>query len=99
MLNLTDSRGVALFRPVPVEQEPKRTRFEYTLSIEDEEFVVLTKPPTKIDDSWMDLIMEFIDEIGTSNTQKMMEWVYNGFDPNTGLTNKVDRKSTRLNSS
>ncbi len=85
-----------MFRPVPVEQEPKRrNRFvlEFPTELGIESYLVQTsgKPSLEIGSTeipymntstwvagrykWNTLDVEFIDVIGPSTTQKVMEWV------------------------
>jgi len=85
-----------MFRPVPVEQEPKRkNRFvlEFPSELGIESFNVQTsgKPTIEIGSTeiqymntstfvagrykWAAIDIEFIDVIGPSTTQKVMEWV------------------------
>jgi len=85
-----------MFRPVPVEQEPKRkNRFvlEFPTELGIESYLVQTsgKPSLEINATeipymntstwvsgrykWNTLDVEFIDVIGPSTTQKVMEWV------------------------
>jgi len=88
--------GAIMFRPVPVEQEPKRkNRFvlEFPSELGIESYLVQTsgKPKITIGSTeipymntstfvagrykWETLDIEFIDVIGPSTTQKIMEWV------------------------
>ncbi|MFA5068069.1 MAG: hypothetical protein WC466_08575 [Candidatus Izemoplasmatales bacterium] len=85
-----------MFRPVPVEQEPKRkNRFvlEFPTELGIASFLVQTsgKPSMEINSTeipymntstwvagrfkWSTIDIEFIDVIGPSTTQKIMEWV------------------------
>ena len=85
-----------MFRPVPVEQEPKRkNRFvlEFPTELGIESYLVQTsgKPSLEIGSTeipymntstwvsgrykWQPLDVAFIDVIGPSTTQKIMEWV------------------------
>ena len=85
-----------MFRPVPVEQEPKRkNRFvlEFPTELGIESYLVQTsgKPKITINSTeiqymntstfvagrykWETLDVSFIDVIGPSTTQKIMEWV------------------------
>ena len=85
-----------MFRPVPVEQEPKRkNRFvlEFPTELGIESYLVQTsgKPKITINNveipymntstwvagryKWETIDIEFIDVIGPSTTQKVMEWV------------------------
>lgn len=85
-----------MFRPVPVEQEPKRkNRFvlEFPTELGIESFLVQTsgKPSVEIGDTvipymnfeqhvsgkvkWGPIDVTFLDVIGPSTTQKIMEWV------------------------
>lgn len=88
--------GVIMFRPVPIEQEPKRkNRFslEFPTELGFESYLVQTsgKPKITINATevqymntstfvagrykWETIDIEFIDVIGPSTTQKVMEWV------------------------
>ncbi len=94
-----------MFRPVPIEQEPKRkNRFvlEFPTELGIESFLVQTsgKPtleinPTEIQymntsqwvagrSKWGTIEVKFIDVIGPSTTQKIMEWVRLHFESATG---------------
>lgn len=94
-----------MFRPVPVEQEPKRkNRFvlEFPTELGIESFLVQTsgKPSMEINSveipymntstfvsgrfKWNTLDVEFIDVVGPSTTQKIMEWVRLHAEPATG---------------
>lgn len=85
-----------MFRPVPIEQEPKRNnRFslEFPTELGIESFLVQTsdKPKMEIGSTeipymntstwvagrfkWQPMTIKFIDVIGPSTTQKVMEWV------------------------
>jgi hypothetical protein len=85
-----------MFRPVPVEQEPKRkNRFvlEFPTELGIESYLVQTsgKPSIEINSTeipfmntstfvsgrykWGTMDVSFIDVIGPSTTQKIMEWV------------------------
>lgn len=85
-----------MFRPVPVEQEPKRkNRFslEFPSELGIDQFIVQTsgKPSIEIGSTeipymntstfvagrykWKTVDVEFLDVIGPSTTQKIMEWV------------------------
>jgi hypothetical protein len=85
-----------MFRPVPIEQEPKRkNRFtlEFPTELGIESYLVQTsgKPKLTINEKelpymntsswvsgryiWEPIDIEFIDVIGPSTTQKVMEWV------------------------
>jgi len=85
-----------MFRPVPVEQEPKRkNRFtlEFPTELGIDSYLVQTSGKPKIELNnveiqymntstfvagrykWGTLDIEFIDVIGPSTTQKVMEWV------------------------
>jgi len=85
-----------MFRPVPIEQEPKRkNRFvlEFPTELGIESYLVQTsgKPSLEIAATeipymntstwvsgrykWGTLDVEFIDVIGPSTTQKIMEWI------------------------
>jgi len=88
--------ATVMFRPVPVEQEPKR-RNRFTLEFPSElgidSFIVQTsgKPKITINSveikyqntshwvagqyKWEPIDIEFLDVIGPSTTQKVMEWV------------------------
>lgn len=88
--------GVVMFRPSPIEQEPKRkNRFylEFPTELGFESYLVQTagKPKIEIGSTeipfmntstwvagrykWGTMDIEFIDVIGPSTTQKVMEWV------------------------
>jgi hypothetical protein len=88
--------AVVMFRPVPVEQEPKRrNRFvlEFPTELGIESYLVQTsgKPKITIGNTeipfmntstwvagrykWEPIDIEFIDVIGPSTTQKVIEWV------------------------
>ena len=94
-----------MFRPVPVEQEPKRkNRFtlEFPTELGIESFLVQTsgKPSIEINATeipymntstwvsgrykWNPIDVEFIDVIGPSTTQKVMEWVRLHAESSTG---------------
>jgi hypothetical protein len=94
-----------MFRPVPIEQEPKRkNRFtlEFPTELGIESYLVQTsgKPSIKINSVeipymnsstwvagrsiWNTMDIEFIDVIGPSTTQKIMEWVRLHFETATG---------------
>lgn len=85
-----------MFRPVPIEQEPKRkNRFalEFPTELGIESYLVQTsgKPSLEINSTeipymntstfvagryvWQTIDISFIDVIGPSTTQKVMEWV------------------------
>jgi hypothetical protein len=85
-----------MFRPVPVEQEPKRkNRFtlEFPTELGIESYLVQTsgKPSIEINSveipymntstwvagryKWGTMDIQFIDVIGPSTTQKIMEWI------------------------
>lgn len=85
-----------MFRPVPIEQEPKRkNRFvlEFPTELGIESYLVQTsgKPSMEINATeipymntsswvagrfkWSTIEVKFIDVIGPSTTQKVMEWV------------------------
>ena len=85
-----------MFRPVPIEQEPKRkNRFylEFPTELGFESYLVQTSGKPKITINsvpieymntktfvagkffWETIDIEFIDVIGPSTTQKVMEWV------------------------
>jgi len=94
-----------MFRPVPVEQEPKRkNRFvlEFPTELGIESYLVQTsgKPSLNIGNVeipymntstwvagrsvWQTLDISFIDVIGPSTTQKIMEWIRLHFETATG---------------
>ena len=94
-----------MFRPVPVEQEPKRkNRFvlEFPTELGIESYLVQTsaKPSLAINATeipymntstwvagrsiWSSMEISFIDVIGPSTTQKIMEWVRLHFESTTG---------------
>jgi len=94
-----------MFRPVPIEQEPKRkNRFvlEFPTELGIESFLVQTsgKPSLEIGSTeipymntstwvagrsiWQTIDITFIDVIGPSTTQKVMEWVRLHFESATG---------------
>lgn len=94
-----------MFRPVPIEQEPKRkNRFtlEFPTELGIESYLVQTvkKPSLDIGSTqidymnsasfvagraiWQPIDISFIDVIGPSTTQKLMEWVRLIFEPETG---------------
>lgn len=94
-----------MFRPVPIEQEPKRkNRFvlEFPTELGIESFLVQTsgKPKLSINEVeieymnssnwvagravWDAIDVSFIDVIGPSTTQKVMEWIRLHFEPSTG---------------
>lgn len=94
-----------MFRPVPIEQEPKRkNRFvlEFPTELGIESFLVQTsgKPKLSINEVeieymnssnwvagravWDAIDVSFIDVIGPSTTQKIMEWIRLHFEPSTG---------------
>lgn len=94
-----------MFRPVPIEQEPKRkNRFalEFPTELGIESFLVQTsgKPKLEINpveimymntsqwvagrSKWGSIDVKFIDVIGPSTTQKIMEWVRLHFESATG---------------
>ena len=94
-----------MFRPVPIEQEPKRkNRFvlEFPTELGIESYLVQTsgKPSLNINKTeipymntstfvagrsvWQTLEIKFIDVIGPSTTQKIMEWVRLHFESATG---------------
>ena len=85
-----------MFRPVPIEQEPKRkNRFslEFPSELGIDQFIVQTsgKPSISIGNTeipymntstwvagryiWNTIDIEFLDVIGPSTTQKVVEWV------------------------
>ncbi len=97
--------AVLMFRPVPIDQEPKlKNRFvlEFPSDIGIESYLVQTakKPSIKIDKieipfmntkSYMagkyyfdEMTITFIDVIGPSTSQKIMEWVRLHAEPATG---------------
>ena len=94
-----------MFRPVPIEQEPKRkNRFvlEFPTELGIESFLVQTsgKPSININKTaipfmnsesyvagravWQEIEVSFLDVIGPSTTQKIMEWVRLHFESATG---------------
>jgi len=94
-----------MFRPVPIEQEPKRkNRFvlEFPTELGIDSFVVQTsgKPKLNINSVeipymngsnfvagrsvWQAFDVTFIDVIGPSTTQKIMEWVRLHYETTTG---------------
>lgn len=94
-----------MFRPVPIEQEPKRVnRFvlEFPSELGIDSFIVQTsaKPSLNINSveipymntstwvagrsTWQAMEITFIDVIGPSTTQKIMEWVRLHFESATG---------------
>lgn len=94
-----------MYRPVPIEQEPKRkNRFvlEFPTELGIDSFIVQTsgKPKLKINateipylnsstwvagrSTWESISITFIDVIGPSGTQKLMEWVRLHFETATG---------------
>lgn len=94
-----------MYRPVPIEQEPKRkNRFvlEFPTELGIESFLVQTsaKPSLNINKTeitymnsstfvagravWQEMEITFIDVIGPSTTQKVMEWVRLHFETATG---------------
>ena len=94
-----------MFRPVPIEQEPKRkNRFvlEFPTELGIDSFIVQTsgKPKLNINSVeipymntsswvagrsvWQAIDVTFIDVIGPSTTQKIMEWVRLHFETTTG---------------
>ena len=94
-----------MFRPVPIDQEPKKNnRFtlEFPTELGIESFLVKTsgKPKLEIEEVemqymntstfvagrsvWQPITITFIDVIGPSTTQKIMEWVNLHFEPATG---------------
>lgn len=97
--------GAIMFRPVPVEQEPKRrNRFmlEFPTELGIESYLVQTsgKPKISINGTeipymntstfvagrykWETMDIEFIDVIGPSTTQKVMDWVRLHAESSTG---------------
>lgn len=97
--------AVVMFRPVPVEQEPKRrNRFvlEFPTELGIESYLVQTsgKPKITIGNTeipfmntstwvagrykWEPIDIEFIDVIGPSTTQKVIEWVRLHAESSTG---------------
>lgn len=94
-----------MFRPVPIEQEPKRkNRFvlEFPTELGIESFLVQTaaKPSLNINKTeipymntstfvagrsvWQEMEITFIDVIGPSTTQKVIEWIRLHFESATG---------------
>jgi len=94
-----------MFRPVPIEQEPKRKNryvLEFPTELGIESYLVQTsgKPSLNIGKTeipymntstfvagrsvWQTLEVKFIDVIGPSTTQKVMEWVRLHFESATG---------------
>ena len=94
-----------MFRPVPIEQEPKlKNRFvlEFPTELAIDSFMVqTTKAPSLNINSveipymntstfvagravWQQMEVSFIDVIGPSTTQKLMEWVRLHFESATG---------------
>ena len=94
-----------MFRPVPIEQEPKKkNRFvlEFPSELGIESFLVQTvkKPSAEIGSveimymngsqwvagrsKWKPMEVKFLDVIGPSTTQKIMEWVRLHFESATG---------------
>jgi hypothetical protein len=94
-----------MFRPVPIEQEPKRkNRFQLSFPTElgIDSFLVQTsgKPKITIESTeimymngsdwvagrskWEPIEVKFIDVIGPSTTQKIMEWVRLHYESTTG---------------
>lgn len=94
-----------MFRPVPIEQEPKRkNRFvlEFPTELGIESYLVQTsgKPALEINPVeipymngsdwvagravWQAMDITFIDVIGPSTTQKVMEWVRLHYESATG---------------
>ena len=94
-----------MFRPVPIEQEPKRkNRFtlEFPTELGIESYLVQTsaKPSININKTeipymntstfvagrsvWQEMEITFIDVIGPSTTQKVIEWIRLHFESATG---------------
>lgn len=94
-----------MFRPVPIEQEPKlknrfTLEFPNELAIESYKVQTVKKPSLKINPVeikymntstwvsgravWDSMEITFIDSIGPSTTQKIMEWVRLHFESATG---------------
>jgi hypothetical protein len=94
-----------MFRPVPIEQEPKRkNRFtlEFPTELGIESYLVQTsaKPSLNINKTeipymntstfvsgrsvWQEMEITFIDVIGPSTTQKVIEWIRLHFESATG---------------
>lgn len=94
-----------MYRPVPIDQEPKRNnRFtlEFPTELGIESFLVKTsgKPSLTINETelpymntstwvagrsvWQPIEITFIDVIGPSTTQKIMEWINLHFETATG---------------
>jgi len=94
-----------MFRPAPIEQEPKRkNRFalEFPTELGIDQFIVQTsgKPKLNINSVeipymntstwvagrsvWQAIDVTFIDVIGPSTTQKLMEWIRLHFESATG---------------
>lgn len=94
-----------MFRPVPIEQEPKKkNRFalEFPSDLGIDHFIVQTSGKPKLDINeneipymntstwvagrsvWQQIDIQFIDVIGPSTTQKLMEWIRLHFEPSTG---------------
>lgn len=94
-----------MFRPVPIEQEPKRkNRFalEFPTELGIDSFLVQTsgKPSATINNveipymngydfvagkvKWNTIEVKFIDVIGPSTTQKIMEWFRLHYETTTG---------------
>lgn len=94
-----------MYRPVPIEQEPKRNnRFvlEFPTELGIDSFIVNTsgKPKLSINETeipylnsstwvagravWQAIDITFIDVIGPSGTQKIMEWIRLHFETATG---------------
>jgi hypothetical protein len=94
-----------MFRPVPVDQEPKRkNRFvlEFPTELGIESYLVQTakKPSATINKVeipymntksyvagqywWEEINVSFIDVIGPSTSQKLMEWIRLHFEQTTG---------------
>lgn len=88
--------AVVMFRPVPIEQEPKKmNRFvlEFPSELGIDSFIVQTSGKPKIEIGsvpieymntksfvagkyfWNSIDIEFLDVIGPSTTQKIIEWV------------------------
>lgn len=94
-----------MFRPVPIEQEPKRKNrysLEFPSELGIDSFIVQTsgRPSLNINATeipymntstfvagravWQTMDITFIDVIGPSTTQKVMEWVRLHFESATG---------------
>lgn len=94
-----------MFRPVPIEQEPKlKNRFvlEFPTELAIDSFMVQTAKAPSLNITsveipymntstfvagravWQQMEISFIDVIGPSTTQKLMEWVRLHFESATG---------------